>query len=150
DSICIINRHSSSLSSSPPSQWAYSQVRRPTPSQQESHYCRESTVQLYREQQPSYFYDLKLAEFLKKQNAQCLHLRSLHVPTPSASLTTSIDYGCFGSSDLSSEDRSIEQRHQISQDSFPYSLNSNWTVGMTVDDHNSSKRQFVSTRECVV
>ncbi|CAF4271827.1 unnamed protein product, partial [Didymodactylos carnosus] len=57
DSICIINRHSSSLSSSPPSQWAYSQVRRPTPSQQESHYCRESTVQLYREQQPSYFYD---------------------------------------------------------------------------------------------
>ncbi|CAF1289699.1 unnamed protein product, partial [Didymodactylos carnosus] len=150
DSIQIINRQTSSLSSSSPSQWAYSLVRQAKPSQTDSRYCRESTVQLYNEQKPSYFYDIKLAELLKKQNPQCLHLRSPPVPPLSVSLTTSTDYGCFGSSDLSSEDTSIENRHQISQDSFPFSLNSDWGIEMTIDNLNSSKNQFISTKECVV
>jgi hypothetical protein len=125
DSACIINGHSSSSNSSTSG----------LPVKNDTWYHRkESTIQMY--PTPStYYYDLKLAELLRKnQHPPCVHLNEL--PPIPQSLST--DYG-FSSLDFSasSSTSTIPNNHtEISVDQTP--------------DRQLNVKSFISSRECVV
>jgi hypothetical protein len=118
DSACIINGHSSSSTSS-----SSGIVTK-----------KESTMQLY--PTPStYYYDLKLAELIRKnQHPLCVHLNDL--PPIPQSLST--DYG-FSSLELSesSSTSTLPNHHmEISVDQLP--------------ERQLNIKSFISSHECVV
>lgn len=121
DSACIINGNSSSSTSSSirNDQW-YNQ--------------KETSVQMY-PSSSTYYYDLKLAELLRKsQNPPCIHLNEL--PPIPQSLST--DYG-FSSLELSVSS---------STSTLP-----NTHVDLYIDQSPEKQlnlRSFISPRECVV
>ncbi|CAF2940456.1 unnamed protein product [Rotaria sp. Silwood2] len=121
DSACIINGHSSSSNSSSSGiQTWYNQ--------------KESINQIY-PTSSTYYYDLKLAELLRKnQHPPCIHLNEL--PTIPQSLST--DYG-FSSLELSasSSTSTLPNQHiEISVDQSP--------------EKQLNIKSFISSRECVV
>lgn len=133
DSACIINTNSSSLSSS------LTPIR--TNSWYQSRYESPSNTQNY---QPStYFYDLKLAEFIRNnQYPPCVYLNS----QPCQSLST--DYG-FTSGNASSSLTSFSST-KFNQSN----INAlEWSIEMDVDQslqQQTTNNGFVSAHECVV
>ncbi|CAF1425581.1 unnamed protein product [Rotaria magnacalcarata] len=125
DSACIINGHSSSSNSSSSGimtkndAW-YNQ--------------KEPTIQMY-PSASTYYYDLKLAELLRKnQNPPCIHLNEL----PTIPQSSSTDYG-FSSLELStsSSTSTIPNHHiEIGIDQSP--------------ETQFNMTSFISSRECVV
>jgi hypothetical protein len=125
DSACIINGHSSSSTSSSSG----------IITKNDTWYNRkESTIQMY-PTSSTYYYDLKLAEYLRKnQHPLCVHLNEL--PPIPQSLST--DYG-FSSLELS--------------ESSSISTLPNPHIEICVDqspDRQLNIKSFISSRECVV
>ena len=125
DSACIINGNSSSTSSSS----SGIVIKNDT-----WHNRKESTIQMY-PTSAAYYYDLKLAEFLRKnQHPLCVHLNDL----PPIPQSYSTDYG-FSSLELS--------------ESSSISTLPNQHVEICVDqssDRQLNMKSFISSRECVV
>ncbi|CAF1014689.1 unnamed protein product [Rotaria sordida] len=121
DSACIINGHSSSSSSSNSSSSGI-----------QTWYNQKELINHIYPSSSTYYYDLKLAELLRKnQHPPCIHLNEL--PTIPQSLST--DYG-FSSLELSSS-----------------SISSNQHIEICIDQSAEKQlniKSFISSRECVV
>jgi hypothetical protein len=125
DSACIINGNSSSTTSSS----SGIVIKNDT-----WHHRKESSIQMY-PTSSAYYYDLKLAELLRKnQHPLCVHLNDL----PPIPQSYSTDYG-FSSLELS--------------ESSSISTLPNQHIDIGVDQSSERQlniRSFISSHECVV